>query len=230
MKLINSIIILACVVSLTSCLNTDIDNYDAPNSGVQGQVIDNVTNEGIQTEQPNGFRVRLIENGYKNVIPIDFWGKADGSFRNTQLFSNEYRVVAIEGPFVMPDTARISINGLTDLNFTVTPFATIHASTPKVVGKNVVVTYTLTKPQVVAQNIVSSMTIAARVPSVSSAVNEVSVSRNLSGMTYGTIAATTFSDTLKNLPSGRSFVRVGAKTDNAQGKYNYSKVFEVTIP
>src|SRR5262249_18331271 len=134
MKLINCIVIMACLVLLSSCFNNDIDNLDGPNAGIKGQVIDNVTNEGIQTEQPNGFRVRLLESGYENVIPIDFWGKADGSFQNTQLFANEYRVVPIEGPFVMPDTARINISGLTDVSFTVTPFATVHASAPRVIG------------------------------------------------------------------------------------------------
>lgn len=230
MKLINFISIMICLVLMTSCLDTDIDNYDAPNAGIQGKVIDNVTNEGIQSEQPNGFRVRLLESGYKNVIPIDFWGKADGSFRNTQLFSNEYRVIPIEGAFLMPDTVRISINGLTDVNFTVTPFATVHSSTPRVVGNSVVIDYTLSKPGVITQNIIRTMALAAKVPSVSSAVNDFNVSHDISGMSYDQIAATPFSDTLKNLPSGKMFVRVAARTDNAQGKYNYSKVFEVNIP
>jgi len=230
MKLFNCILFMICVVLMTSCFNTDIDNYDAPNAGITGAVIDNVTNEGIQTEQPNGFRVRLLEDGYKNVIPIDFWGKADGSFRNTQLFANGYRVITIEGPFMMPDTARISLSGLTEVNFKVTPFATVHASTPRVVGKNVVIDYTLTKPASIDQNIIRTIMVIAKVPAVSNAVNDFNVSHDLSGQSYETIAATSFSDTLKNLPSGKMFVRVGARTDNAQGKYNYSKVFEVTIP
>lgn len=230
MKTINCIAIVTCLVLLTSCFNTDVDNYDGPNASIEGQVIDNVTNEGIQTEQPNGFRVRLIESGYVNMIPIDFWGKPDGSFRNTQLFANEYRVIPIEGPFVMPDTARINISGSTEVSFTVTPFATVHASTPRVMGKNVIVDYTLTRPAAISQNIIRSTTVVAKVPAVSNAVNDANVSHDLGGKTYAEIAATAFSDTLKNLPSGKHFVRVGTRTDNGQGKYNYSKVFEVNIP
>ncbi|MEJ1240295.1 DUF3823 domain-containing protein [Chryseolinea sp. T2] len=230
MKILNGVAIAACVMLLSACFNTDIDNYDGPNASIEGQVIDNVTGEGIQTEQPNGFRVRLIESGYVNVIPIDFWGKADGSFRNTQLFKNDYRVIPIEGPFVMPDTARITISGATEVSFTVTPFATVHASTPRVVGKNVVVDYTLTKPGSVSQKLTRSVTVVAKVPAVSNAVNDANVSHDLGGLDYAAIAATTFSDTLKNLPSGKHFVRVGTRTDNSQGKYNYSKVFEVNIP
>ncbi|MGC3946447.1 MAG: DUF3823 domain-containing protein [Chryseolinea sp.] len=230
MKILNCMAIVACIVLLTGCFNTDIDNYDGPNASIQGQVIDNVTGEGIQTEQPNGFRVRLIENGYINVIPIDFWGKADGSFRNTQLFSNDYRVIPIEGPFLKPDTARITISGATEVSFTVTPFATVHASTPRVVGKNVIIDYTLTRPAVITQNIIRSVTVIAKVPSVSNAVNDANVGHDLGSLSYDAIAATTFSDTLKNQPSGKHYVRVGTRTDNAQGKFNYSKVFEVNIP
>lgn len=230
MKLINSLAILSCIVLLASCFGNDIDNYDGPNAGIEGQVIDNVTNEGIQTEQPNGFRVRLLESGYVNVIPIDFWGKADGSFMNTQLFSNEYRVIPIEGPFIVPDTAKINVNGLTTVSFTVTPFATVHAEAPRVVGNSVIVDYTLTRPATISQNIIRSVTVIAKVPAVSNAVNDDNVSHDLSGMTYNDIAVEQFSDTLKNLPSGKMFVRVGTRTDNAQGKYNYSKVFEVNVP
>ncbi|MFA5327479.1 MAG: DUF3823 domain-containing protein [Prolixibacteraceae bacterium] len=90
------IISLIIVLALSSCLD-DIDNYDAPDSTITGVVIDNTTNEGVQTEQPNGFRIRLIESGYDNVVPLDFWGKPDGSFYNSQLFANTYEVGPIEG-------------------------------------------------------------------------------------------------------------------------------------
>ncbi len=36
-------------------------------------------------------------------------------------------------------------------------------------------------------------------------------------------------DVIENVPSGEYYVRVGGKTNNAIGRYNYSKVFKVTI-
>lgn len=216
------------MTAVSSC--NKIDNYPAPNAGIIGTVIDNTTNEGIQTEQPNGFQTSLIEFGYKSVIPITFDGKADGRFENTQIFADKYNVIPINGPFVSPDTAVVDIKGLTTVNFTVTPFMSIKASTPLVVSNNVIVNYILSKPLQINYDIVNSMTIASSLPAVSSSVNDYSVSDNLSGYTYQQIASMQFSDTLKNLPSGTFYIRVGGKTNNPQNKFNYSKVFTVTIP
>ena len=223
------IIPLFIVPAFFSCMD-DIDNYDAPDSTITGVVIDNTTNEGIQTEQPNGFRIRLIESGYDNVVPLDFWGKPDGSFFNSQLFANTYEAGPIEGPFLTPATQSVNISGVTEVNFTVTPFMTVHASEPTVSGKNISVKYTLSKPDQVSYNIVKSSVLAATVPGVSNAVNNYRADRSLSGMTYTQITGTEFTDVLENLLSGSYYVRVGALTSNPLGKYNYSKVFQVTVP
>lgn len=229
MKLINIILLMPFLVWIV-CSCSEIDNYDFPDAGITGTVTDNVTHLGIQSEQPNGYKIRLIESGYNNVVPQDFWGKADGTFKNTQLFAGEYKVTPIEGPFLTPDAQTVTINGLTTVNFTVTPFMTITASTPQVVSKNVVVKYTLSKPSQVSGNIVLCGTAWAKVPGVSVAVNEGMVVHDLSGKSYQDIAATQFSDVLENLPSGTLYVRVGGRTNNASGKYNYSNVFTVVIP
>jgi hypothetical protein len=223
------IITLFLVPALFSCFD-DIDNYDAPDSTITGVVTDNTTNEGIQTEQPNGFRFRLIESGYDNVVPLDFWGKPDGSFFNSQLFANTYEVGPIEGPFLAPPTQSVAISGVTEVNFTVTPFMTIQASAPTVSGKNIIVKYTLSKPGPVTYNIVKSSVLAATIPGVSNAVNNYRADRSLSGMTYAQIVGTEFTDVLENLPSGTYYVRVGGLTSNPLGKYNYSKVVQVTVP
>ena len=39
----------------------EIDNYDYPDGTIYGNVIDLSTNDIIQTEQPNGFNIKLIE-------------------------------------------------------------------------------------------------------------------------------------------------------------------------
>lgn len=216
------------LATVFSC--SQIDNYPGPNAGIKGTIIDCTTNNGIQTEQPNGFQISLIEVGYNPVIPINFWGKADGSFENTQLFADKYKVVPINGPFLTPDTVLVNIKGLTTVNFTVIPFMNIQASPPKVISNNVVINYTLSKPIQSNYDIIECMTMAARVSDVSSSVNDYNVSHNLTGMTYQQIATMQFSDTLKNLPSGIFYVRIGGETNNPQNKFNYSKVFSVEIP
>jgi hypothetical protein len=116
------------------------------------------------------------------------------------------------------------------VNFTVTPFMTVHASAPQVISNNIVVKYTLSKPTQISYDITSSMTMAASVPAVCASVNDYNVSHSLSGNTYQQIATMQFSDTLKNMPSGTFYVRVAGQTNNPQNKYNYSEVFTVTIP
>ena len=226
MKLIRIFFTLFLVMVASSC--SKIDNYDGPNAGISGTITDNSTNAALQSEQPNGYRIRLIEDGYP--VPLDFWGKADGTFKNTQLFADKYKVIPTQGPFLMPDTQVVNIGGQTIVNFTVTPFMTIKASAPTVVSKSVIVKYTITKPAQISDDIVRCITMAAKVPAVSNSVNDYNVGHDLSGMIYADIASAQFSDTLKNLPSGTLYVRVGGRTSNGQGKYNYSEVFTVTIP
>ena len=60
--------VLLCVL-FTSC---DVDNYDGPNAKFRGVVIDKTTGKGIQTEQPNGFKIKWTELSWEyqdNIQP-----------------------------------------------------------------------------------------------------------------------------------------------------------------
>ena len=173
----------------------------------------------------------MLQSGYENVIPIDFWVKPDGSFENKMLFSGTYKVIPVEGAFLKPDTAIVTIKGgIKTVNFTVTPFLNIIASDPTVVNNNIIVHYTISKPSAVTDNIITSLTMASKMPAVSHAVNDYTAIRDLSGMTNNDIVNAQFTDTLKGLPKGTFYVRVGASTDNGAGKFNYSKVYTVIMP
>ncbi len=207
-----------------------IDNYSAPDAGITGTVIDNTTNEGIQTEAGTGFQIGMLEVGYNPVIPINFFAKADGSFENTQLFADKYKVIPFNGAFLPPDTVVVDVKGLTTANFTVTPFMSVQASSPQLSSKNVIINYTLTKPSQIIYNITKCMALASKVPSVSASVNDYNVSHDLSGMNYQQISQMQFSDTLKDMPSGTFYVRIAGQTSNPQNRFNYSKVDTVNIP
>ena len=77
----------------------ELDNYDAPNAGINGSLIDSETGEVVYTEQPDGCRIKLLDLGYKDPTPLYFWAKANGTFRNVALFEGDYKVSPIEGPF-----------------------------------------------------------------------------------------------------------------------------------
>lgn len=208
-----------------------VDNYSAPDAGITGTVIDNTTNEGIQTEAGSGFQIGMLEFGYNPVIPINFFAKADGSFENTQLFADKYKVIPFNGAFLPPDTAVVDVvKGLTNIDFTVTPFMTITAAAPQVISNNVVINYTLSRPSQISYNITTCMAVAAKVPAVSASVNDYNINHDLSGMNYQQISQMQFSDTLKNMPSGTIYVRIAGQTSNPQNRFNYSKVDTVNIP
>jgi hypothetical protein len=226
MKSINTLIIILIFV-VTAC--SDVDNYSGSDSGIYGTIIDNTTNEGLQTEQPNGIKISLVEAGYESPIPINTWAKADGSYENANLFANTYKVIPVEGAFVSTDTVSVKINGRTELNFTVTPFLTIEASV-QVADNSIISTYTISR-SVVTNPITQSKTICSVVPNVSCTINEFSVTNDLSSMSSEEILSKQFSDEITGLTSGKTYyVRVAAKTSNANNKYNYSPIFKVTIP
>ncbi|MEQ8421652.1 MAG: DUF3823 domain-containing protein [Arenibacter algicola] len=229
MKIKSKIIVVLLFTVFASC--DDIDNLDGPDAGISGVIIDETTNEGIKTDQPNGAKIRLVEDGYENVIPQDFWAKSDGTFMNTQLFSNSYTVRIIEGAFIEPSEQRVTLNKgeVTDISFTVVPFMSINASEPVVVGNNIQISYTLSKPGQISWDIQETKTLVSTLPSVSTFSNQYSVSNNLSGLEYSEIAETTYTDVVEDLPSGEYYVRVGGRTNNPNGRYNYSETFMVTI-
>ena len=91
MKNIKSLIVIFSVIIL-GCQACGIDNYDEPNAGIYGTLIDSETGEAVQTEQPDGARIELMDLAYDNPIPLQFWVKADGTFRNVALFNGKYDV------------------------------------------------------------------------------------------------------------------------------------------
>jgi len=212
----------------TSC-SKQLDDHASPNATITGMVMDAVTKSSIQTEQPNGIKIRLIEESYAKPTPQDFWTRPDGSFENADLFTGKYKVVAAEGPFFPADTAEVAVNGNATVNFNVTPFLSVSA-TATASGSNIILAYQLSRTRV-GDKIALAKSLASAYPSVSNIVNEASVSHDLSGITDDAALAMAFSDTLKGLHSGATwFTRVAARTANANNKFNYSTVMVVKMP
>ena len=114
-----NILFVLLTVLLSSCF--ELDNYDAPNAGINGSLIDSETGEVVYTEQPDGCRIKLLDLGYKDPTPLYFWAKANGTFRNVALFGGDYKVSPIEGPFFPVAEEELTLKGVTDHNFKVTP-------------------------------------------------------------------------------------------------------------
>jgi hypothetical protein len=227
MKLSHTTYFLMTMIFFAAC--GKLDNHPAPDAGVKGNVIDAVTKEPLQTEQPNGVKIRMLEMKYQgNVSPQDIWTRANGTFETTQLFAGAYKIVPVEGPFFNADTTQITVNGITDISFTVTPFLNVQAQATTL-GNSIVLTYTISRPKA-QDKIVECKSLLSAYPSVSNPINERAVTHDLSGIDDNTILSNKFSDTLTALQSGQTYyVRVAARTANAYNKYNYTKVMEVKI-
>ena len=109
---------------MTSCFQ--LDNYDAPDAGIDGTLIDIETGTPVYTEQPDGCRIELMDLSYENPTPLQFWAKADGTFRNVALFSGDYDVTPTEGPFFPVESERVHLKGVTKHDLKVTPFLKVN--------------------------------------------------------------------------------------------------------
>jgi len=215
------------LIIITAC---EIDNYDPPNGGVVGTLTDKITKENFQTEQPNGFYIKLFEKGGEIFSPITFSGKPDGTFENAWIFQNEYKVVPTEGAFFPVDTATILVGERTEQNFEVEPFLAIVNIDISTNSGNIISKYQIDRSKV-KDKIIESKTLVSKYPTINNVVFEFMSRNDLADISDEEILGSTFTDEISNLKSGENyFVRIAARTNNRLNKYNYSKIFSVTIP
>ncbi len=207
----------------------EIDNYDEPDGGIYGTLTDNITNEPLQSEQPNGFNIKLFERDGQINSPIIFSGKPDGTYENAWIFRNEYKVLPTEGAFFPVDTITVNVGARTELNFTVTPFlAVVDASVQPSAGK-VTASYGIARSRV-GDKIIERKTLVSKIPTVNNAIYNWKQDTNVSGIADEALLEASFTDEVTGLPSGKYHVRIAVATNNALKRYNYSKVFEVMVP
>ena len=226
MKDIISLLIVIIVFSACG----KIDNYDQPDGSIYGKLTDKITNETLQTEQPNGFTIKLFEKGGQEYLPITFYGKPDGTYENAWIFQNEYKVLVTEGAFFPVDTLKIKVGSRTEANFVVTPFLAVSnvVITPSI-GK-VTANYKIVR-SIAGDKIVECKTLVSEVPTVNNIVYKFKSENSLIDTSDDAVLATSFTDVVSGLTSNKTYyVRIAVRTDNALKRYNYSKVFTVTIP
>jgi hypothetical protein len=228
MKSKSIIFILLAFSILSSCAK--IDNYVAPDGGIHGVLTDKITKENFQSEQPNGFTVKLFERGGKLNSPITFQGKPDGSYENAFVFRNDYQLLVTEGAFFALDTANINITKGAETNFEVMPFLAVMNPVATAESGKITVTYQLKREQV-GQKIIERKVLVSKVPTVNNSVFDFKAQTDLTTLDDAAILAANYSDTVTGLVSGQTYyVRVAVRTDNALKKYNYSKIFTVKVP
>ncbi|HLP05284.1 MAG TPA: DUF3823 domain-containing protein [Paludibacter sp.] len=259
MKIISKIFALTLLAGLTSCDYFEIDNYPAPDSGIQGVVIDKKTGDSLQTEVGIGFKVNYYElswqeAGHANTQSRYFWGKSDGTFQNTKVFAGKYIISLSEGAFfpVEADTVLLASGKLTALRFEVVPMGrvSITSITPK---KNTADTtkYDLAIKYKVedTENEVDKTTlkeddytlyesqvfISRKSPNVG--VNnrmsdyDLNARKNIIADFPNSNNYKNYTETnIKGLSPGTWWIRAAVRTNNSIKRYNFSRVVQVTLP
>jgi hypothetical protein len=105
-------------------ISCEIDNYDAPNGGLFGRIIDSETGESVPQAVPSdfGLRLRFYEADREHSLEQHFYAQTDGSFRNSRIFNCPIRLVLEQRNFLPVDTLNISINGQTQCDISVVPY------------------------------------------------------------------------------------------------------------
>lgn len=224
-----NIYILAGTIAFMSACKK-IDNYDAPNGAIYGKLVDKVTGEPLLSEQPNGYTIKLFEKNGSMNSPVSFQGKADGTYENTMIFQNEYKVIPCEGAFFPLDTVSLRVGARTELNFDITPFLSVAGAAVSPSAGKITTSYKITRPQA-ADKIVERETLVSSIPTVNSVVFDFKATTDLSGISDTDVLAASYTDEVTGLVSGKTYyVRIAVRTNNELKRYNYSKVFQVIIP
>jgi hypothetical protein len=209
---------------------TKIDNYASPDGDIYGILTDKLTKDSFQSEQPNGFLIKLFEEGGKLNSPVTFWGKPDGTFENANIFTNEYKVLPMEGAFFPVDTLTVKVGKRTQVDFEVMPFLAVTDVTVTPSSGKVSVSYKIVRGKA-GDKIVERKTLVSHIPIVSNVVFDFKSETDLTGIDDDKILSTGHTDVVTGLTSGNTYyVRIAVRTDNALKKYNYSKTFQVMVP
>ncbi len=223
-------IIALCIlaVAVVSC---KVDTYNLPSETLTGKV---VCADGTPfiTEQPNGFRIRLDEvvDGKITNFPQYFWGKPDGTFRNTKIFKGTYVVQPVEGAFLPVDPVEVEISGETELTFEVTPNITINAAITTS-GPDIIAKYRLTKAPGAGKITTARLLVSKWNPNVGMNRLDREAVRDLSGVKDEAILTTTYTDSVLDClePGVTYYVRVAALASNTSGRYNFSEVVKIEM-
>ena len=118
-----NMLLLPAIVAVSSC---GLDNYDAPESKLNGRVVYNGEPVGVRGTG-EAIQLQLYQDGYELRSPIPVYVGQDGTFE-AKLFDGEYKLVTRDnnGPWVNDrDTTVVTVNGTANVDIEVTPFYTL---------------------------------------------------------------------------------------------------------
>jgi len=212
-------------LSFTAC---SLDNYDLPQESIQGKLIDK-NGDAFISEQPNGYKIQLYEGD--SPEKFTFWGKADGTYKNTKIFKGTYSIQPIEGAFFPVEPKTLNIIGNSTVDFEVVPFLYITAT---IINSNrdVKATYRITQSPGAGKIKMARLLVSKWNPNVGMNYLDFETTRALDGTSDTAITGTDYIDYVRDiLVSGVTYyARVAVLAENTSGRYNFSSVSKIVVP
>ncbi|MDR0698513.1 MAG: DUF3823 domain-containing protein [Tannerella sp.] len=221
---------MAIMFLLTGCLN-ELDNYDAPDGGITGKILDAETNEPVPlpVQGSTGTIINLYELNTDATKSVDFYAKYDGTYENTQVFNGDYEIV-VNGPFVSPCKGNVTVKGQTSYDLKALPYARINASAT-VSGGVVTVQYAVntTSSSFKVSDVYGYWNFAPGVDDgVANYAEKITVTETSGEIKFDLNNNQTYKNNHYKIQANgnRIYVRIGAKVD---GNVNYSVILTVTV-
>jgi hypothetical protein len=224
------IILIASLGSLVSC---ELDEMQGPNAGLYGSIIDDTTGELIEQDIIRGGELEIREQGFENVSPQTLNYKVDGTYADTKLFANKYKVFPLLTNFHPIDTMLVDINGQTKLDLVVSPY--IRILNPSITLTGNVVTATFSLEQTGFGNVSKIGLYAGADASVGEPVRVVKAEKNIDAPVNPLNPIETYTlsinaDNEQDLKIGHLyFFRIGALYDTANARFNYATAVEIQL-
>lgn len=214
-------------------ISCELDNYDAPDGCIYGEIIDSGTGEAIPlpVEGSNGTVINLMEVGTGATLAQSFYAKQDGSFRNAEVFKGPYSITA-DGPFKMPETYEVEIGDETELKMYAVPYSRVEA-TASADGMKVTVNYKVSPVESGSRITTTYVLWNYRMQTDIITGNFCSSKADFTGKAEGAVTINIANEVQYNANKekiiangGKVYLRVAA---DVGGHINYSKVQEVII-
>ena len=215
---------------LSSC---ELDNLEGPTSGLYGSVIDADTGNLVEQDIIRGGELQLWEQGYENVTPQTLNYKVDGTYKDSKLFSNTYKVIPLRTNFQPIDTILVDIIGQTELNLSVIPY--IRILNPSITKSGDIITATFSLEQTLFGNVSKIGLYAGADKNVGEPVRLLKVEQNINNSVFPLNPQQEYSLSIDlssqiDLREGNLyFFRIGALYDAPNARFNYATAVSIQL-
>ncbi|WP_299664751.1 DUF3823 domain-containing protein [uncultured Polaribacter sp.] len=224
------IVFLVSVGLFSSC---ELDNLEGPTADLYGSIIDDVTGDLVEQDIIRGGELELREAGFENVAPQFMNYKVDGTFRDSKLFANTYKVLPVRTNFQSIDTIEVNISGSTKLDLVVSPYIRIKDASITNVGGIVTATFSL--EQTGFGNVSKIGLYAGADKNVGEPARLVKKETNINAPVSPLNPVTTYTLSINtnneiDLKTGKFYYfRIGALYDAPNARFNYVTAVEIQL-